>query len=57
MSNELWLGLAAAVGASILFGTVFVPVKKVVPGDGETLYFCIFPKSVAIVLPSFEEVT
>ncbi|VDM82814.1 unnamed protein product [Strongylus vulgaris] len=35
MSNELWIGLGAAIGATVLFGTVFVPVKKVAAGDGK----------------------
>ncbi|VDM65274.1 unnamed protein product [Strongylus vulgaris] len=43
MSKELWVGLAAATAASALFGTVFVPVKKVAVGDGFSaqLFICI----------------
>ncbi|CAJ0594048.1 unnamed protein product [Cylicocyclus nassatus] len=43
MSLDLWIGLTAAVAASVLFGTVFVPIKKVACGDGfaTQLFVCI----------------
>ncbi|KHJ80085.1 hypothetical protein OESDEN_14791 [Oesophagostomum dentatum] len=39
----MWIGLLAAVMASLLFGTVFVPIKKVATGDGfaSQLFMCI----------------
>ncbi|EYC25508.1 hypothetical protein Y032_0011g1242 [Ancylostoma ceylanicum] len=38
-----WIGLFAAVFASVLFGSVFVPIKRVAAGDGFTaqLFMCI----------------
>ncbi|KIH57607.1 hypothetical protein ANCDUO_12198 [Ancylostoma duodenale] len=32
----MWTGLAAALVASVFFGSVFVPIKKVYAGDGFT---------------------
>ncbi|KHJ74808.1 hypothetical protein OESDEN_25576, partial [Oesophagostomum dentatum] len=39
----MWIGISAAVLASVLFGTVFVPIKRVAAGDGFTsqLFMCI----------------
>ncbi|RCN47628.1 hypothetical protein ANCCAN_06294, partial [Ancylostoma caninum] len=31
----MWIGLFAAVVASVLFGSVFVPIKRVAAGDGQ----------------------
>ncbi|KAL6732023.1 hypothetical protein Aduo_002828 [Ancylostoma duodenale] len=39
----MWIGLFAAVVSSVLFGSVFVPIKRVAAGDGFTaqLFMCI----------------
>ncbi|KJH46208.1 hypothetical protein DICVIV_07728 [Dictyocaulus viviparus] len=39
----MWIGLLAVIMASIFFGSVFVPVKKIAAGDGFTaqLFLCL----------------
>ncbi|VDO34494.1 unnamed protein product [Haemonchus placei] len=39
----MWIGLLAALTASFLFGTVFVPIKRVQAGDGRSsIFFLLF---------------
>ncbi|RCN47626.1 hypothetical protein ANCCAN_06292 [Ancylostoma caninum] len=39
----MWVGLFAAMFASVIFGSMYVPVKRVVAGDGFTtqLFMCL----------------
>ncbi|KAK6730222.1 hypothetical protein RB195_006966 [Necator americanus] len=51
----MWVGLLAAVIASVLFGTVFVPIKRVNAGDGfaAQMFMCIGAFMVSTAVHAF----
>uniref|UniRef100_A0A7I4XRG7 Transmembrane protein 144 n=2 Tax=Haemonchus contortus TaxID=6289 RepID=A0A7I4XRG7_HAECO len=52
----MWIGLLAALTASFLFGTVFVPIKRVQAGDGFTaqLFLCFGAFFVSTAVHAFQ---
>ncbi|PIO71486.1 hypothetical protein TELCIR_06619 [Teladorsagia circumcincta] len=52
----MWIGLLAALAASFLFGSVFVPIKKAQAGDGFTaqLFLCLGAFFVSTLVHAFQ---
>ncbi|WKX92156.1 hypothetical protein Q1695_010298 [Nippostrongylus brasiliensis] len=52
----MWFGLAAALVASFLFGTVFVPIKRINAGDGFSaqLFLCLGAFFVSVVVHALQ---